>query len=345
MNDTHSYNQRSDGPTVDALELKLTGSTSLESDLKRTQDVEVIIRGTVVGHAFTDKYDKNGDVAQTVKSATVKVDELVEIIILTVPRRMKGQTAMNIDGVGHGADGEDLGDPVSTEAVIYRGEQIVDADVGPRPDGVDENGEVVQLRRHKWTDLDGDGLQYCEVCGYADSAVAESHACSGEHGILGDSLAASDEGEESELPPPAPVDRHPQVPESAWTTLNHEQKLDVAQRMERLAAQGTAIVEGRNSTDVTAATKHHEATVNALREDYGIELIAADEIEAADADAPEEPPPAPVSATSPPMSGRDLQRRRKYLLGKRGLPGEAEEARQEELAEIERRLGAQAAPA
>lgn len=316
MNDMKSYNQRSDGPTVDALELKLTGSTSLDSDLKRTQDVEVTIRGTVVGHAFTDKYDKNGDVAQTVKSATVKVDELVEIIILTVPRRMKGQTAMNVDG------GEDNGASVviydaAGQPIPVDDGEVVDAEVvgelmpGPRPDGVDENGEVL-----------------------ADDALNPED----EDPPIGE--------DEEPAPPPAPVERHPQVPESAWTTLNHEQKLDVDQRMARLAAQGTAIAEARNSTDVAAATKHHEATVRALAEDYGIELIPAEEIEGADADIPDdEPPPAPVSVTSPPVSGRELARRRKYLLAKRGLPGEAETARQEELAEIERRLGAQAAPA
>lgn len=313
MNDLKSYSQKSDGPTVDSLELGLTGSTGLESDLKRTQEVEITVRGVVVGHTFTDKYDKNGDIAQTVKTAKVRVDELVDIIVLTVPRRMKGQTAMNVDG---GDVGEDI---VVHDAggVIYRGEEVVDAEVvgelmaGPRPDGVDENGEVL-----------------------ADDALNPED----EDPPIGE--------DEEPAPPPAPVDRHPQVPESAWTTLNHEQKLDVDQRMARLAAQGTAIVEGRNSTDVAAATKHHEATVQALRDDYGIELIAADEIEGADADLPDdEPPPAPVSVTSPPVSGRELARRRKYLLAKRGLPGEAEEARQEELAEIERRLGAQAAPA
>src|SRR5687767_12273416 len=110
---THSYSQRSDGPTVDALALKLTGDTSLETDLKRTQEVEITVRGIVVGHAFEDKRDKNGDIVQTVKAAKVRIDELVEIQILTVPRRMKGQTAFPMDGTA-----EEEPEPTGTAVIV-----------------------------------------------------------------------------------------------------------------------------------------------------------------------------------------------------------------------------------
>lgn len=281
MSDLRSYSAASGGPTVDALELKLTGTTGLDVDLRRTQEVEIVVRGVVTGHAIVDKYDKNGDVAQTVKSATVKLDELVTIEILTVPRRMRGQTAMDVDG--YGDEAVEVGDMV----VAVVGE----LEAGPRPEGVDANGELT-----------------------APGADAE-------------------EVDESM------INRHAQIPEDAWRELNVDQKLDVAARMDKISAQQNVIAEATNKTDVDAAEVHLGLAVDALRDDYGIELLPAEVIEQADAALPaDEPPPAPVVPGGPSVSTAELQRRRRYLLAKQGMPAEMEQARQEELEEINRRL-------
>ncbi len=307
MNDgLHSYSQRSDGPTVDALALKLTGDTSLETDLKRTQEVEVTVRGIVIGHIFEDKRDKNGDIVQTIKAAKIKVDELVEIVVLTVPRRMRGQTAFPMDGEAHEDDapvgtavavlaGED-GDPDDVpEAIVIAGE----LEAGARPEGVDANGEL-------------------------------SPPMPGEGPV---------DNEEPEPAAATVIDRHPQVPEKAWGELNHEQRLDVAERVDKIVARQQAIDAAGNATDRQAITRHLEDAVSWLLDDYGIELLPAAAIEDADADVPaDEPPPPPVSADSAPVPSAELQRRRRYLMAKVGLPAEMEDARQEELAEIDRRL-------
>ncbi len=330
MSDLHSYSQRSDGPTVDALALKLTGDTSLETDLKRTQEIEVTVRGVVTGHTITDKRDKNGDIIQTVKIATVKVDELVEIQILTVPRRMKGQTAFPIDGEAHE---EPPGSEMIVSGQVYGDEgDVPDAivvpelEAGPRPPGVDENGEVVQQGEIV------NGM--CSIC----SATDANESCSPDDPRPGCPLHPSSDVPK---PEPGPVDRHPQVAEDAWRELNHEQRLDVAQRMDRIAAQQSAIAESRNATDVAAAQTHLDGALKALHADYGIVLLPADSIEKADADiSADEKPPAPVTATSPIVAPAELQRRRRYLLAKQGMPAEMEAARQDELAEIDKRLGA-----
>lgn len=264
--DLRSYSQRSDGPTVDSLELAVSGSAELTTDVKRTQDVEVTLRGTVIGHKFTDKYDKNGDVAQTVKTATVRIDELVDIEVLTIPRRMKGQTAMPLD---------DLGDdePAVGDVVIHS-----------------SAGEVV---------------------------------------------------EEAGTPAPdVPPERHPQIPEDAWDKLNREQKEDIAARMDKIAARNERLADPDvTQTDRDALQSYLDADLNLLTDDYGIELLPAEAVERAD-EIDDGPPPRPVSATTGIVGAGELRRRRRYLLSKAGLPAEAERSRQEELAEIERRLGA-----
>jgi len=94
---TNSISQYSGGPTVDALELKLSGGAHLEDDLKRGQEVEIVARGTIVGHTFDDKRDGDGNVILTVKGCKLKVDELLGVTELA-RRGPQGQTRMTTDG-------------------------------------------------------------------------------------------------------------------------------------------------------------------------------------------------------------------------------------------------------
>lgn len=132
-------------------------------------------------------------------------------------------------------------------------------------------------------------------------------------------------------PPPPPVERHPQIPEETWAELNADQRLDVAERMDRIASRQRTIDEGRNATDTAAATAYLTGAVADLREEYGIELLPAEELEEADLDVVDKPnPPRACEGMRP----AQLQERRRFLLAKRGLPGELEEDRQRELALI-----------
>lgn len=148
-----SIDKQSGGPAPDRLEIKVTGAfggTEVK-DLLRTQNVEMVVRGTVVGHTFSDKYDKNGDRDSTVKIAVVKCDQLTALSIVPAVRQAPGQTAMPMD------DGfeEDHG-------------EVVDADVVDElepgvPEGVDpETGEVLDDASENGagqpdSEADGDG--------------------------------------------------------------------------------------------------------------------------------------------------------------------------------------------
>lgn len=266
--------QRSEGPTPDSLGLKVTGDTSLDLDLRRTQEVEVTFRGVVSSHIFEDKRDKHGNVEHTVKWAKVKVDELVEIQVLSIPRRMPGQTAMDVDADEQG--GEER-------------EEIVDAEVvaelpaGEPPAGVDpETGEVTD--------------------------------------------------EPERLSP----DRHPQVPEDAWQQLNIEQRYTVVAKVERLERLAEYLAGGVTPTDRQVAGDEQTALHNELEREFGIVLIPLEEIPAEEAPAGE--PPPPVLAGSGPMTRQQLEERRRYISSRTGLPQPLAEARDEELAEIDRRL-------
>lgn len=351
MSDMHSYSQRSEGPTVDALALKMTGDMAMETDLRRTQEVEVTVRGIVVGHVFEDKRDKNGDITQTIKAAKVRVDELVDIVVLTVPRRMRGQTAMPLDDEGQfGTDvaiisGEAVVlDDEPADAIVIAGELAA----GIPPHGVGQNGQVYTEVSEQ--DATSDGLpEEAEYRSEGGATFAYHHATCvfwrvGES-PFGDHFELDPVKGEIVTPPDDEsdtlIDRHAQIPEDAWNMLNREQKLDVAKRMDRITAQQATIVENRNATDVAAATKHLETALGLLRDDYGIELLPAEDIANADA-ALEGPPPPPITPGSPPVAFATLQARRRYLLAKMGLPAEMEEARREELAEIDERLRLQA---
>jgi hypothetical protein len=91
--------QRSGGPSPDALELKFSGTTDLQLDLDRTQEVEVRVRGIVTTHGFSDKYDKHGNVEHTTKAVTLKIDELVEISVIPRRRRDVDIGQMDLDDV------------------------------------------------------------------------------------------------------------------------------------------------------------------------------------------------------------------------------------------------------
>lgn len=287
---------RSEGPTPDSLGLKLSGETSLYQDLRRTQEVEVVVRGTVTGHIFEDKYDKNGNVAQTVKYAKIKVDEMVEVTVLSTPRYMRGQTAMGDEGQTVDETGQPLEDR----------DQVVDAEVvgelppGEPPPGVDsKTGEVTPPDEE-----------------YGADAETE------------------DDDPELELDD---FDRDPLVPEDAWAKLDKQQKEEVAETVARLRRLGDALAEATNPTDKSVAEKKIKELAEGLAEDFGMTLNDPAEIE--EVELP--PAPPPVLEKTGPMSAKKLRERRAFLEAQRSLPREAKQARDEELAEIDRRLSAQ----
>lgn len=145
------------------------------------------------------------------------------------------------------------------------------------------------------------------------------------------------EDDEAEGPPP---ERHPQIPEDAWGKLNREQKEDVAARMDKIAARNDRLSDPDvTQTDRDALGDYLVKDIVALADDYGITLLPAEDLERADETGDNGPPPRPITSSSGLVGPVELRRRRRYLLGKAGLPAEAERSRREELAEIERRLG------
>lgn len=290
-----SISAHSRGPTPDVLELKLSGATDLQLDVARGQEVEVILRGVVTGHAFDDKRDKHGNVETTIKRIALKADELLEITVLTIPRRMSGQTKMGDDG----------------GVVDDRNAPVEEDPLAPSP------GELpAPPRQIEAGDPEEDVI---------DAEVVEE----------------DDEGGDLKAPEPDPLDRDPLVPEAAWAQLNREQKEDVIDRLERLHRLVDAEVEAENPTDRKTFASQTKDAVTALEDDYGITLL--DPADVPEPEVPEGEPPKPVTAKSGPRSVGDLKARRKYLRAQSGLPAEAGKLRDAEIAEIDRRLGAQEA--
>lgn len=131
-------NRESQGPRPEKLAVKVGGTLPCELDMRRTQEVQVILEGKVVGHGFKDTYDKHGDYQETVKTAIIQVDEMISCEVITRAKVSNaGQQAMDVDA-----------EPVTEPADGEAREEIVDAEIvaelepGPRPDGVDENGEI-----------------------------------------------------------------------------------------------------------------------------------------------------------------------------------------------------------
>lgn len=143
------YSGMSGGPSVDSLGLKLSGSTALPGDLKRGDEVELVLRGVVRSHIFEDKVNaQTGDVEHTTKFSKVVIDELESCTVLSYKRRNApvGQTAFTPDG---GTVDASTGTEIVT-TTSPADDDIVDAEVvgelerGPTPEGVDpETGEVV----------------------------------------------------------------------------------------------------------------------------------------------------------------------------------------------------------
>lgn len=291
MSELHGISDRSAGPAPDALALKLGGATDLTTDLARGTEVEVTVRGLIVGHAFDDKRGKDGEVALTVKSAKFKADELVEV--KAIPSRNVPSGQMTVE--------EALRDIPGVDSVTVTRQ---------RPAAVDEDGVIA------------------EVPSPIDPGAEDR----------GDEQ--DDPGEE-ERSPVAPV-RHPSVPEEAWTQLNHEQQRDVLTRVARVERLTEYLAGANTPTDREQAEGLIGQVTGALQDDFNIELIPfEDVVEEDERVAPAtEPPPAPVTVTSPPLARERLEKRRDYLLSKRALPAEMEQERQAELEEITRRLAA-----
>jgi hypothetical protein len=200
-------------------------------------------------------------------------------------------------------DDGDVEDATSGEIV----DATIVAELGPgeRPEGVDEDGVITEEPRPD------------------------------------DEPPATPEEEGEEEIDRAPH-RHPQVPEEAWAQLNHEQQRDVLARVDRQERLLEYLSGASAPADREVAETKLEEVLGSLRDDYAIELIPADEVvEEDERVAPaSEPPPPPVTAQSPPLTRAQLERRRSYLLSKRALPPEMEQARDEELTEIDQRVKA-----
>lgn len=140
-----SIDKNSQGPEPDALELKVSGNFGGEKviDLRRTQHVEITVRGTVVGHQFTDKYDKNGDRDRTTKTAVVKVDELVSLSKVANYRVVNAQQTSMADDGQMTVGGEPLPDEIVDAEVVDPDDNVVALNRGNTPEGVDpDTGEV-----------------------------------------------------------------------------------------------------------------------------------------------------------------------------------------------------------
>lgn len=344
---------RSGGGTPDALGYKLSGSLSvapllgehLESDLDldRGVEVEIVVRGIVKGHTFTDTTDKDGEVTTT-KYVVTGLDELVAVRM--IPRRSRrqaarpprGQTALGEQGETRDAVRDEPLD-VEREAgtpaeVLRRGrgrltaeraaEMERELEEGLAAGGHEDVSVAIQTTQFADDDLVGDDLAQPGDSDGSPSELAQAEA---------DSIDAAEE----ELDGAGPA-RDPMVPEAAWRELNLEQKGEVAEMVVKIHRLGAAWQEAGNPTDREAAQTKAKKIHATLLEDFGIELDvdAAEELEP----PADEPAPTPVFADSPPMKAADLRKRRRYLEGQGGLPAEAARARAAELAEIDRRLRA-----
>lgn len=298
---TNTISQYSGGPTVDALELKLSGGAHLEDDLKRGQEVEIIARGTIVGHAFDDKRDGDGNVILTVKGCKLKVDELLGVTELA-RRGPQGQTRMTVDG--------SVVDAATDEPIAETETVVVDAEV------VEGGEEVKQL----------------------PSGIDPGT------GQVGEAYFPPEDGEAAEPAPEPELERHPQVPEREWDALSAETKAAVAGLVATVERNATAAAEAANATDAEAFDTYAREGVSRLSEEFGIELLPADEVEALEP-PPDEPVPDPVSAETGPVGSQALTKRKAYLASRGPLPPEAAQARAAEVAEIDRRLAAQTAEA
>lgn len=145
-------------------------------------------------------------------------------------------------------------------------------------------------------------------------------------------LAGDDDEPEPERIAP---DRDPQVPEEAWRQLNIDQKTDVLALVRKMEATAEALGGASTPTDTKVYTRKLGELKAKLHDEYGITLLPLDAIPEAAAD--EKPPPM-VTATSPPVSRDELERRKRYLESRTGLPPEAAEYRDAELALIANRL-------
>lgn len=302
------YDATSRGPSVDALALKFSGDTPCPEDLRRTQEVEIVLRGVVTGHSVDDKRGKTGDIEATVKTAKLKLDELVSLTLIQRPKQRvpEGQTALGEDGA--------VIDARTLRAVEDELQAAVGDDVTVSISA--QTGEVIET---------------------AAGPETESSPTVPPGG-------GDDENFDAAAAAPAP-ERHPQVPEQAWGELDHEQQRDVLARVEKFVSLATYLSGTDNPTDRKVAEDKVETLLGALHEDYGIALLDPEDVVEEDERVapPSEPPPPPVTVSSPPMTQAQLSKRKAYLLAKRALPKAAATARDEEIAEIDRRLATQGA--
>lgn len=139
---------------------------------------------------------------------------------------------------------------------------------------------------------------------------------------------------------PAP-DRHPQIPAQAWDALNLEQKRQVDDLVERILRSSRAAIEATTPTDRETYSALEGRLVAELTDDWGITLLAESEVDAeereglGDANAV----PAPVTAGRP-TTVEHLRSRARFLRSRTGLPPEAAQGRDEELAIIAAQLKA-----
>jgi hypothetical protein len=286
------------------LEVALSGSATVEEDIGRGIEIEVTVRGQIVGHAFTEKFDSNGDHVATVKTLKLKVSEADEISI--VPRRARGQAPgqTTIDGEVVGTDGRVH--PAEEEASTT--EAIIDAEVvGELPPG--------------------------EAAAQEDDVAPVSHE--GDTDATGSDSASSDEAPESEQPTTA--DRPVMVLEEAWSQLNRDQKADVAEQVEQVIRYANGLQGTENPTDRAWYDERLRVIEAHLLDEYGISLIPEEELP--EPEVPAEGTPAPVTIDNVSDLGDEvLQLRRAYLSTQAGLPPDAKAARDAEVKLIDDEL-------
>ena len=277
----------SEGTPPTVLLMGFSGNADLELDVKRGMEVQVTVTGKIVGHAFTDHYDRERNLKYTAKLAKLKIEDVDEVhrVQWKDPRATPGQTSLDVDGEPAGED-----DPQPEQP----------ADIGD--DGQPAEAEVV------------------------DGTVAEDAPAL-------DAGDASSEPAESEPPAPEPpIWRHPQIAEEAWNQLNADQRTEVDGIMAALGdLQEYLATRASNPTDEKAAHERSTTLIAELKDEFGIELIPAEKLP--DDDTIAEPVPNPADRRQP---TEELLKRRGYLVKRRGLPPEAEDARKAEIALIDK---------
>ncbi len=119
----------SEGTPPTVLLMAFSGNAELDLDVRRGMEVEVTVTGQIVGHVFTDHYDRERNLKYTAKAAKLKIEDIGEIhrVQWKDPRATPGQTSLDVDGEPADAPADDSADDSVPEAEVVDGTVAEDA--------------------------------------------------------------------------------------------------------------------------------------------------------------------------------------------------------------------------